>query len=130
MSVKRRTESDVLRECLAALEARGVFCWRQNTQPTYDPKLGRYRAFRGLRGVPDIVGVVTLKSPGGGLTPGVFLGVECKCGKGRESPEQESFRDRLVGGGGIYVIARDASELLAELAGYGVVFASGSSKLI
>jgi len=73
---------------LNKLHKKGIFCWRQNNQPTYDPKLnsgyGGYRAHAGMKGVPDIICIIK----------GQFVGIEIKAGKDKMSPDQIIFKNR------------------------------------
>ena len=83
----------------------GIFCWRQNNQPTYDPKLnngyGGYRAHAGMKGVPDIIAVVE----------GIFVGIEIKAGKDKISPDQILFKRMLERNGGKYFVIRSLPEV-------------------
>ena len=83
----------------------GVFCWRQNNMPVYDPALnngyGGYRSHGGLKGVPDIICIIA----------GQFVGIEIKAGKDRLSPEQIHFKKRCERNGGKYLIVRDIKDV-------------------
>jgi hypothetical protein len=105
---KRGTpEGAVLRQVLQLLALRGVFHWRQN-QGAIPLEGGGYRAFVGMRGVPDILAV----RPGGKL-----VGIEVKSPVGKLRKEQRAFRDRLRALGGVYLVIRDPRELDAWLMG-------------
>lgn len=112
MGVANR-ESDILQACLSYLNLRGVFCWRSNNTGIYDPASKRYRAFRGLKGVADILGV--LPRPAGGSRLGVFLAVEVKRPGGKASAEQKWFLGEVARLGGVALCVRSVEELQADL---------------
>ena len=99
-------ETDVMSACLQYLGLRGVFCWRSNNTPVYDSTRKRYRAFRGLKGVSDILGV---------LPTGLFLAVEVKKPGGRKSEEQEWFIDEVRKLGGVAMCVDSVAELASAL---------------
>ena len=81
MSRKNTPESLVLDGCLNYLQARGIYCWRNNTGAVRI-RPGQFMRF-GKVGSSDILGIL----PGGRL-----LCVECKApNRGRLSPEQKQF---------------------------------------
>lgn len=90
---------------LAQLQQRGVFCWRANT--------GTARTAHGfvrfnIPGCSDIVGV---------LPPtGRMLCVEVKSDRGRQTPEQKLFEQRVSDAGGLYVLARTLDDVLGAIA--------------
>ena len=93
------------------LEA-GIFAWRQNNQPTWDPKMnsgyGAYRSHGGLKGVSDILACVN----------SVFVAIEIKAGADKISADQLFFRKRLERSGGTYFIIRsldDAKKMITSL---------------
>jgi len=102
-------ESDVLSACLQYLELRRVFCWRSNNTPVYDSARKRYRAFRGLKGVSDILGV---------LPSGLFLAIEVKKSGGKKSIEQEWFIEQVRQLGGVAICVRSVTELEEQLEPY------------
>lgn len=69
---------------------------------------GRIRAFRGLKGVSDILGV---------LPDGRFLAVECKGPKGKPSPEQVEFIENVRKMGGVAFVARSLQDVKNGLSG-------------
>lgn len=98
-------ENEIVRDCLAALERNGIMSWRNNAAHVAG------RTFRGLRGVPDIIGI---------LPDGKFLGVECKTESGKQSADQIDFQARCTVNGGLYILAKSALEVITTLvrAGY------------
>jgi hypothetical protein len=90
-------EGQIQTKIIKLLEKEGVFHWRQNNTPQYDDKLRKYRAFRGMRGVPDILAIIR----------GRFIGIEVKAPRGKQSPEQLIFQRRCEQNGGLYILARD-----------------------
>jgi len=99
-------ESDVLSACLQFLALKGIFCWRSNNTPVYDTARKRYRAFRGLKGVADILGV---------LPDGLFLAVEVKKPGGRRSIEQEAFLNHVRQLGGVALCVDSVTALQTAL---------------
>lgn len=97
-------ENQVQKEVLRYLKAQGVFCWRNNNTAVYDQRLGFYRAFDGLKGVGDILGI---------LSDGRFLSVECKSSTGKASPDQILFVKRCTLLGGLCVIVHSLDEMKA-----------------
>ena len=72
-------ESDVLRACLDLLKWKGIMAWRSNNTGVFDPVKKRFRAFQGLKGVSDILGLISADKFYPPLkTHGVFLAVETK----------------------------------------------------
>lgn len=106
MKIGKRTGSDLVRVCLEYLEIRKILAWRNNSTGIFDPESKRFRAFVGMRGTGDILGVL----PGGR-----FLSVECKEGSGRLSPDQRLFIDRVNACGGLAVCVRHVNELIEAL---------------
>jgi hypothetical protein len=104
--VKQQTESQLVSACLAYLKAAGVLAWRSNNTGIYDPTKGQFRAFRGLKGVSDIIGVA-----GGGR----LLAVECKTGRGVLSADQTWFLGQVDRLGGVALVVRDVGELIEGL---------------
>ena len=83
----------------------GVFFWRQNNLPIFDPKLnngyGSYRSHSGMKGVPDIICIIN----------GQFVGIEIKAGKDRISPHQALFKKRCERNGGKYLVVRQPEDV-------------------
>ncbi len=74
-------------------QVNGVFVWRQNTGAV---KVRNQWVRFGLPGQADITGCVGPKR----------LEIECKSDKGRLSPEQRAFGDRMLALGAVYIVAR------------------------
>lgn len=102
-------ERDVLASCLAILEARRIPAWRANTGAvTKTNAAGRKRFIRfGTPGQADILAILPPR--------GRLLAIECKSQRGRVSADQEAFLQMVRDAGGLTVVVRDASELLAVL---------------
>lgn len=83
----------------------GIFCWRQNNMPVWDPALnngyGGYRSHGGLKGVPDIICIIK----------GQFVGVEIKAGADKLSPEQIHFKKRCERNGGKYLVVKHPDDV-------------------
>lgn len=102
-------EADVLRAVLAFLTAKGLFTWRNNNVAVFDPYKNSYRAFIGMRGVSDILGV---------LPDGRFLAIECKSASGKTTREQDVFLNAVNSRGGIAFVARGMEDVKEHLADY------------
>lgn len=100
-----RPEAAALVEVLKALRAHpGVaWCERQNSGAVRVG--GRFVRF-GWVGCPDVLGQ---------LRDGRLLGVEVKAAKGRASPEQAAFIERIRAAGGVAFVARDLRDVAREL---------------
>ena len=93
------------KKVLDTLIKNGVFAWRQNNMPVYDPKLhngyGGYRTHQGLKGVPDIIAIIN----------GRFVGIEIKAGRDRMSADQLLFKKRCERHGGLYFVVKRIEDL-------------------
>ncbi|NDP40149.1 MAG: VRR-NUC domain-containing protein [Rhodoferax sp.] len=100
-----RPEAAALAEVLKALRAHPLVAWaeRQNSGAA---KVGNRFIRFGWPGCPDVLGQ---------LRDGRLLGVEVKAPKGRPSPEQVAFLDRIRGAGGVGFIARDLRDVVQAL---------------
>lgn len=99
------SETDIQRSICDYLALRHHFFWRSNTAPTVQ-KSAEGWAFRkmpkyGMRGVPDIIVI----------KDGFFVGLEVKAAKGRQSPEQIAFEDRVKEAGGEYYVVKSIDEV-------------------
>jgi hypothetical protein len=93
-------EGRIKAACLRYLERRGFFVWNN---PTGTARIAPERWVHfGKKGSADILGCL----PGGR-----FLAVEVKAPRGRLSPEQSAFMEKVRGLGGVAVVARSFREL-------------------
>ncbi len=105
--MKAESENDVLKGCLQYLTmVRRWLAWRQNNGGMYDKARGCYRSFAGMKGVSDLIAV----------HDGTVYFIECKKQGGKLRPEQIAFGDAVRAAGGVYIVARSVSELIAALA--------------
>ncbi len=100
-----RPEAAALVEVLKALKAHPLVAWAERQNSGAVRNGGRFIRF-GWTGCPDVLGQ---------LKDGRFLGVEVKAAKGRPSPEQVAFLERIRGAGGVAFIARDLRDVVREL---------------
>lgn len=98
-------ESDIQRAILDFLEAKQVTHWRCSLGGTFVRNRGAI-AFRKnpMTGFPDVAGIC----PDSG---GKFFTVEVKTPKGRLSPEQKVWKDKLEGQGVLYIIATSVEDV-------------------
>lgn len=93
------SETKVVSTCLDWLAKNRIMAWRNNTGAL---KVGdRYVSF-GSKGSSDIVGL---------LPSGRLLAVECKFGKGRQSPDQKIFQKMIEKNNGLYILVYSVDEL-------------------
>lgn len=97
-------EAEVLKACLDWLRAKGYFAWRANNAGVYNARSDGY-FFHGTKGVPDICCVHA----------GLFIGIECKSTKGKQSASQKAFQKALEKAGGKYILARSLAGLIEEM---------------
>ena len=118
MRLKAPKERDTQRLILDWLKAKGIFCWRQNTGGVFDPTSKRFRAFTGLKGVSDILGV--LPESRTGRAGGRLLACEVKGPKGKLTAEQEAFLRTVESLGGLAIAAWSLADVESALrdAGY------------
>lgn len=106
-----RPEAAALLEVLKVLRNHPAVAWceRQNSGAC---KAGdRFIRF-GWRGCSDVLGQ---------LKDGRFLACEVKAKAGRLRPEQSDFLERVRRFGGVGIVARNAADVLAALAGEGIL---------
>lgn len=72
--------------------------WSNNTGMGRDMKSDRVIKF-GLKGSSDIIGIYK----------GLFLGIEVKTGRGKQSKHQKNFEEMVCSMGGIYVVIRETN---------------------
>ena len=88
-----------------------LFAWRSGNQPVYDPARKCDRSHNGIKGLPDICGIL----PGGS---GTALFVECKSATGKVSPEQAAFHAQARALGAVVIVARSVDDLRKGLMEY------------
>jgi hypothetical protein len=80
-----------------------VFFWKQPNRGYFDPRLGRYKRDLNpytVKGVPDLILIMA----------GHFVGWEIKTEKGRQSPDQKEFEERVKNAGAFYFVIRSVEE--------------------
>jgi hypothetical protein len=100
-----RPEAAALVEVLKALENHNAVAWvhRMNSGAV---RMGKRFVRFGWPGCPDLLGQ---------LKDGRLLGVEVKAERGRLSPEQIIFLERIRAAGGVAFVARDCRDVMNEL---------------
>lgn len=91
-------ETEIQSSILQLLRALGALAWRNQAIPVRGRK-----ALPFTIGIPDVLCVVR----------GRLIGIEVKDHKGKLSPEQEVWRDRIQGAGGLWMLARSSAEVEA-----------------
>ena len=108
MAKRRNEENKRVKAILEMLKYKGIFAWRQNNMPV--ATRDGYRAFIGMPGLPDIIGVL----PGGR-----FLGIEVKSDTGKQSDKQLDFQRALEIHGGVYILAYSVHDVETKLSKLG-----------
>jgi len=103
-------EGLIQRAVLDYLAAKKIFAYRSQSVGVWDSKKGVYRT-SGVKGVPDITCIID----------GKYIGIEVKTPRGKLSPAQEEFSDRIVEAGGIYLVAHSVDELESDLQELGLI---------
>ena len=98
-----RKETDVLREIMLYLRARGVFHFRINTTGTWHP--GRKIFLKPHNLTPGCADVIVLKS-------GKMICLEAKSPTGKQSPEQKQFEQNVKASGGEYYLVRCVQDVI------------------
>jgi hypothetical protein len=102
-----QTEHDLQTKILNYLNVLpGIFCWRNQSQGTFDPttKVFRKKSGYDIKGVSDIIGII---SPSGH-----FFAVEVKSKTGRLSMEQRAFLKKIRHLGGFSCVTNDFDQFL------------------
>jgi len=103
--LERRVETLILyflREC-------GLEPWKNETVGIYDVKRKRFKALTGpfsAKGCPDLLCCL----PGGRL-----FAIEVKSLRGRQTPHQKAFQDRINRFKGIAIVAKSVKEVYDQL---------------
>lgn len=102
--MKKSTETDLVRGCLALLKLYRVMAWRNNTGAVRSTYNGKTRFTRyGMAGSPDIIAIRPHN--------GKFIGIECKVGKNKMTDTQEAFAKQVRESGGEYHEIREVRQL-------------------
>jgi len=114
VSIRRGTESDLVRALLQLLQLRGVFAWRTQTAGVRrtDRRGRSFWTFAGLRGVADILAVVPPR--------GQLLAIEAKQPGRGPSAAQLLFAAAVRAAGGLAFICHSVAELETFLEEAGV----------
>jgi hypothetical protein len=100
-----RPEAAALTEVLKALRTHPAVAWCERMNSGAVRMGARFVRF-GWPGCPDVLGQ---------LNDGRLLGVEVKAAKGKASPEQVAFLERINRAGGVAFVARDLRDVAAGL---------------
>jgi hypothetical protein len=105
LAIQRRPESELVNAVLAALPLLGVTAWRNQSGMLLGSHKGKKWAVRmSLPGVSDIIGF---------SRTGQIVAIECKRGGADPTAEQMAFLVKVKAAGGIAVLARAVSDVLA-----------------
>jgi len=99
VSIEKETQKTILQY----LELKKIFHYRQNSGGFKTDNGHFYRM--GITGAPDIIAVYK----------GVYIGIEVKDIKGKQSEGQKDFQERLENAGGIYILAKSLDDVINKL---------------
>ena len=102
------SEKEIENHILLALEACGIFSWKNQTKGLWDPTKKIYRKPKNrfhIKGASDIFAIIE----------GKLVAIEVKTKQGQVSPDQRIFIARVNNEGGVAFIARDVQSCLQEL---------------
>lgn len=107
MKTPPRKESEIQREILRYLQARGIFAWKAGTGAARATYKGQERFIPfGKAGCPDILGV---------LPTGRFLAIEVKRPGYPPTNQQVAFLKNILLNGGLALIAHSVTEVADTL---------------
>lgn len=101
----KHLEKEIQNAVCQYLEMKHYFFWRQNVVPIFDKTRGFYRPMPkySLNGVPDIIVI----------NKGIFIGLEVKQPKGKQSDNQKLFELACKKAGGRYHIITSIDDVIA-----------------
>lgn len=102
--MRKISEADIENQILTVLSLKGIFVWKNQTAGYFDKKRRIFRKPKSrfqIKGTSDVLGVYK----------GRLIAIEVKTDKGRLSPEQKTFLDRINNEGGIAAVCRSVEEL-------------------
>ena len=99
-AASKRSEANILNDCLIAMSSAGCIVWRNNTGQLPDAN-GRPIKFGLCVGSSDIIGIAP---------DGRFLAVECKTALGQPTDAQLKFIAAVIRAGGRAGIARNSAD--------------------
>lgn len=106
-TLKKHTETQLVKACLEWLHLHGIVAWRQNTGAVLAAGKGKRRLVRfGIIGMADIGGV---------LPDGRALHIECKLPGRYTSFDQDEFLDSINENGGLGIVVHTLDELQQKL---------------
>lgn len=103
----KREESSLVKACISYLSYAGYLVIRNNSGLIIINSNGEHRAIKmGASGSPDIIAC----SPNG-----QFIAIECKSPKGKLTPKQEQFLNKVRKFGGKAIVVRSIDDLIYQL---------------
>jgi len=106
---KRQPESLIKSAILNFLSLKGIFCWINKSQGTWDPARKIFRknnSAHEIKGVADILGI---------MPDGRLLAIEVKSKTGHLTPEQRRFIDAVNNRNGLAFVARSIEDVLKHI---------------
>lgn len=97
-------ETDIQLAICDYLCVKRYFFWRQNTSPIWNSRTGSYKTMPkySMTGLPDIIVIKR----------GIFIGLEVKIKKGRQTPSQKDFERRVKEAGAEYYVVTSIDDVM------------------
>lgn len=95
---KKQSPANALTDSICKyIKLNSGIAYRVNSQGQYDAKLGRWRKSGMKKGLPDIIAIYN----------GLFVGIEVKIGRDKQSEDQKLREEEIEKAGGVYYIAKE-----------------------
>lgn len=81
-----------------------IFFWKQPNGGYYDAKTGRFRRQKSPFAIPGVSDLLL-------VWRGRLIAMECKSEVGKQSDDQKTFEEKMVGAGGFYFLVRSIQDV-------------------
>ncbi len=106
MAARGPSEAQIELSVCHWLRVRGIFFWKQPQSGFFDSRVKRFRKQASpyaMNGCPDIICIYN----------GLFVGLELKSPKGKQSDSQLEFQRRVEAANGVYEVVRSIEDAAA-----------------
>lgn len=93
-------ESDIQKAVIEYLKIKHIFHYRQNSG-AFMTKSGGFMRATSVNGLPDIVAI----------KDGIYVGLEVKTEKGKQSEAQKHIQNEVTKAGGLYFVVRSVDDV-------------------
>lgn len=102
----RITESQLITSIIQYCNYAHIFCYKSKTVGIYNTKEKKfYKDWYITKGIPDLTIIIN----------GYYLGIECKVGKNKQSPDQIEFERKIKSSGGGYMVVYSLDEFVKTI---------------